>query len=142
MFYKYIVTLLALNGLIRVEAWQKRVKCKKILSHDNGEHTCSMSDNTEISSKNFIVAEYNDIITNLDFVRNKRIFYLPERIYEKFPTLRVIEAQSCSILEITIANFAKLDSLEKLQLQNNQIETVPDKVFADLSSLKILRLSE
>lgn len=101
-----------------------------------------MSDNTEISSKNFIVAEYNDIITNLDFVRNKRIFYLPERIYEKFPTLRVIEAQSCSILEITIANFAKLDSLEKLQLQNNQIETIPDKVFADLSSLKILRLSE
>lgn len=115
---------------------------KSIAHEDDEQLICSMTDNTEIGSLNFVISDYNENVTVLDIGRNKKILYLPERMYEKFPSLRIMEAQSCSIVAIVIANFAKLDSLERLFLQNNQIETIPGKIFADLISLKTLRLSK
>lgn len=145
---KLIIIIFILKYFEAVNSWQKRVGCKrienqKVVLKNDAILTCLMNENTEISSKNFMISsDYNEEVDAIDFVRNKRIVFLPERIHEKFPELKVIEAQSCSILEISAVNFAKLNRLEQLQLQNNQIEKIPNDVFADLTSLTLLRLSE
>lgn len=145
---KLILTILIFKYFEAVNSWQKRVGCKrienqKLVLKNDAILTCFMNENTEINSKNFIISsDYDENVDAIDFVRNKKIVYLPERVYEKFPELKVIEAQSCSIVEISANNFEKLIRLEQLQLQNNQIEKIPNDVFADLKSLTLLRLSK
>lgn len=81
-------------------------------------------------------------VTAITFKRNFKIFALPEKVQETFPNVQAYSASSCSIKSITFENFEKLNSLVVLWLYGNYIEYLNNEVFADLTSLEVLDLSE
>ncbi|KFZ64306.1 Immunoglobulin superfamily member 10, partial [Podiceps cristatus] len=46
-----------------------------------------------------------------------------------------------SLLKLTETDFSGLKKLELLMLHSNEINTIPDKVFSDLYSLQVLKMS-
>jgi Leucine-rich repeat (LRR) protein len=81
-------------------------------------------------------------VTGLDFHENKKILYLPVGLQQVFPSLYVLDAISCSVVELSKANFQGLKQLSYLWLRDNQIEFIESGTFRDLDSLVDLDLSE
>lgn len=148
MDFKFFI--LFLMFIINSEQWQKRIGCNKLMDISRIVNkqkiqflTCQMSDKTEISTQNHIISTpKNDDVHVIDFYRGKKINFLPEKVYEKFPNLLYFDAQSSNISELVRGNFEKLYFLKEIQLHNNHIEKIPNNAFADLQSLELLRLSK
>jgi Leucine-rich repeat (LRR) protein len=92
--------------------------------------------NVTISNK---CEEFN---SGFNFNYNKKIFYLPIDVAEKFPYLTVYGASDCSVKEISKLNFNGLKNLNILELSNNQIEKIDSDTFQDLVALEKLDLGE
>lgn len=70
-----------------------------------------MQSTTQINETDAIISTRNDSILGLTMTGNKKLFYLPIQIDEKFPSLMAYEAPRCSIKEIFKRNFKKLSNL-------------------------------
>ncbi|CAG9809792.1 unnamed protein product [Chironomus riparius] len=70
----------------------------------------------------------------------KNIKYLPVKVYKKFPNMVGYSAYNCSIQEIRYENFENLKELQCLDIQYNEISSIPSDTFKDLTKLKYLFL--
>lgn len=122
-----------------------KIECETVTNYhwiDVGDRkSCFMNETTEIDSNRFtIVAPRDSTIEGLYFHKNKRIFYLPVNVHQKFPELEVLTASYCSVKQISKNNFKNLKELKFLWLESNQIKTIPRDTFEDLQSLQKLEL--
>lgn len=125
----------------------KEVSCEYSKNHGfsmmNGSRACFMDTNTRISSIGVTIVQQEDQKTkSLIFQGNKKIYFLPENIYENFPELVELDAKECAIRAVSRDNFRNLQTMKKLNLQNNEIEKIPKNSFEDLVSLEVLDLSK
>jgi hypothetical protein len=123
---------------------QKEISCENV--QDNGLwnlKTCDMKGTTKISSNGFQISTIHDeLMGGLDFSHNKKIFHLPDKVFENFPKLIVYNAYDCSLKSIFRRHFEGLFHLKGLYLNRNLIEKIPLDAFEDLKSLEILYLGE
>jgi acid phosphatase class B len=130
-----------------VEAAANEVSCESINDFSwgyAGKHkTCDMDGTTKIDSLGFaIVSTKDETVAAIQFARNKKVFFLPEKANEKFPNLVLYSANECSIKAISKINFKGLKNLKSLYLYQNQIEKILSDTFEDLTSLKEIELRE
>lgn len=119
------------------------IVCERIGSMTDGTDFCDMSKRTAINATNFILAELRDEeITAINFKGNKRIEYLPYKIYMHLPNLALYEANECSVKQITKENFEKLIRLEEIWLSQNKIQKISGDTFKGLESLHEITLGE
>lgn len=107
--------------------------------------TCVIGDNYKINLNGFKFSnddDYDEKIKAISFSHNSNIFYLPDKVYEKFPEIQMFEAKNCKIGRIEASNFEKLNSLIAVDLSNNLIKSVPFDVFKDSRKLQVISLSE
>lgn len=104
---------------------------------------CYLDSRTTIEAANvtFASAE-NSEVGIIYFNYNKKVQFLPVKVYKKFPDLEYYLASDANIEEITALNFEKLTSLESLDLGGNRIEFVPNFCFQDLVRLTEIILGE
>lgn len=123
---------------------EMEVSCENI--QDDGLwklKTCDMKGSTKINSAGYKISAYqNQNIEGIDFSHNKKIFHLPDKVYESFPKLIVYNAYDCSIKSIFRRHFEHLFHLKGLYLNRNSIEKIPLDAFDDLKSLELLYLGE
>lgn len=118
------------------------IACERF--EDFGEiECCDMRDKTVINATNFAIADLKDEdIKGITFEGNKKVEYLPYKIYLQFPNLAEYYAHSCSIKEITKENFENLNRLQNIILSSNHIQMLPGSTFKGLHNLKTVDLSE
>lgn len=80
-------------------------------------------------------------IRGFDFDKNKKVFYLPEKIYKIYPNTLGIFASNCLIYNISKENFEGLQKLRYLNLHTNAIETITNETFEDNPDLEKIVLS-
>lgn len=102
--------------------------------------TCMLTDTTEIDSFGFIfLYKERSGVKALNFNGNKKIVFLPEKVYLSFPKLVAIDASHCSIRK---ENFENLEHLTTLLLFNNEIEKIYSNTIQNLHSLEYIDLGE
>lgn len=102
--------------------------------------TCQMEKITKIDGMDATIAETNYSILGLSFYTNKKVFYLPVDVAERFPNLVAYDASECAIKKISKANFVGLEKLRSLALVENHIEKIYSNTFEDLVELEYLWL--
>lgn len=139
-----LIFVFVLTSLV-VKTSAKEVPCSSI---DNkfwwphgAQKSCDMSSSIKIDLRGFSISSpKDDDVKGMSFNSNRKIFYLPERINEKFSNLMILEAAGCSIKAISSDNFQGLTQLEALYLSGNQIEKIFCDTFENLTSLEWLHL--
>jgi hypothetical protein len=87
--------------------------------------TCFMTDQASINSIGFTISTPRDEnVKGLSFDTNRNIFYLPENVNATFPNLVIYNAQCCSLTSISYKNFAGLNKIMELYLDENLIQIV------------------
>ena len=87
-----------------------------------------------------ISSSKDENVLGLWFDHNRKIFYLPENISDKFPNLVGLSAELCSIKALRRENFKNLHKLKYLWLTQNSLEMIPSNTFDDLVALETLHL--
>lgn len=82
----------------------------------------------------------DETITGLAFKENKKILFLPVLTSRIYPNLIVFSAMDCSLTSVSKENFQNLRKLKRLQLDQNEIESLNTCSFEDLVQLKELYL--
>lgn len=125
----------------------KKVTCESV--RDNGYFsgsvghvkTCFMQKSAFINEHGATISLRNESkIKGLTFSGNNRIIYLPDNVAGSFPNLEGYQAWKCNIKVISKPNFAGLDKLKVLWLNENRIEAIANNTFEDLNKLEDLRL--
>lgn len=102
-----------------------------------------MDKSTAINSSNFVVAELKeDEIEGILLDHNKKIEFLPYKIYMQLPNLINYRAFDCSIKQIARENFENLSRLEVIWLSWNKIQRISGNTFKGLERLKKVYLSK
>jgi hypothetical protein len=126
----------------------ENVGCEKLTIYNEQNivtrlKVCDMSEKTSINAPNVTISTKRDeSISGLNFNYNRKIFYLPIDVAEKFPYLTNYGAMACSISKISKLNFNGLNKLKHLWLFDNQIEKIDSDTFQDLVALETLDLGE
>lgn len=154
--FSFIVVVFAITQSISVmsvnttcEVSEELIPCerfKKLRVNQFG-HTvssmCFMDKKSKILTPNYQISTRKfDHVVGIIFDMNRKIYYLPEKVNKKFPKLRGISAQNCSIKSISRANFAKLPTLSALLLSGNKITAITSDTFRDNMNLMFIDLSE
>lgn len=84
----------------------------------------------------------NENVTGLTFEGNKKIVYLPVKLYENLSNLLGIDASNCAIRQISNENFRRLNFLRQIWLRGNEIEIIASDTFENLEALEHLSLGE
>lgn len=107
------------------------------------QEKCIMNKRTAINDTNFVISDLEDEdITGIEFDSNKKIEYLPYKIYMQFPNMISYSADSCSIKQISKYNFEKLHRLNTILLESNKIQKISGNTFKGLTSLIFINLSK
>lgn len=107
------------------------------------ENSCSVDNNTAISIDDVtFLSTSNYFVDGIHFNSNKRIVFLPVRIYESFPNLRAYFAGNLNISKVSHKNLQRLSKLEILHLNNNRIEKIRSDTFEGLLKLRIVNLGK
>lgn len=118
------------------------ILCEKYLDFENYE-TCFMTYKTVINDTNFVFADLRDEeIEGVTFEGNKKIEYLPNKMYLQFPNVLIYKASRCSIKQISRENFENLNRLKYIELAFNEIQKISATTFEALASLVRVDLSE
>lgn len=140
-FCKSQLLTLSFSFLSQAVSCTKNITCETI-----GEAidyvACEMRSLTVIDKPNFVVTSSNADIDQLLFDHNYRVSLLPVEVKKRFPDLKVISAIACVIVDISKENFEGLSQLREVRLTRNRIEYLPAGIFADLASLKFLKLGK
>lgn len=133
-----LMVFMASPGLLEAN----KIDCEKIESGHQYKSVCYLNYTTEISEVNATFKGLeNSYVDAILFRHNKKIKFLPVKVYNKFSNLEVYLAQNASIKEISALNFERLSKLEYLDLEENQIEFIPNFCFESLISLTQIFLS-
>lgn len=130
--------VIAISTIVNCEVAEIEINCESFGVF--GNKSCVLGE-TEINSANTIIAESDETVEAMWMHENKKAFYLPNKISEKFPNIVLYQADRCSIKEISKDNFHGLTKLRELDLSENQIESLTDGTFDGLLNLHFLRLS-
>lgn len=123
-----------------IESAATSISCESI-SPRRYRKCCFMNNATTIDTTNSSFSgSRDDSVREINCSRNKKIFFLPIRVTDKYPDLRSYEAAECSLTTITKENFERMTNLKYLDLIGNQIETIFSNTFEDLLSLNYLRI--
>lgn len=134
------LALVFLVAVSKLEAAE--INCENFERYKRFEKCCFLSETAEISEANVTIADLeNPDVEAILFDNNKKTQFLPVNVYEKFPNLEVYLAVDAAVKEILALNFARLINLKLLELQRNQIESVPDNCFQGLTKLYKINLS-
>lgn len=118
------------------------VKCtfKKIESELLGKLKTCVADQT-IDSDYFVLETAIDTSIEQFFVKdNSEVKFLPERIGEKFPNLKVLSVSKCALTILREHYFKNMTKLKNLLLNHNQIEMIELDAFKDLKNVETLWL--
>lgn len=119
-----------------------KVNCEKIERFSEYKNACYLNESSVIeANKVTFTGPDKSEINAILFDDNKRIRFLPVNIYKKFPNLEFFSSRNTSVKEISALNFKFLASLKVLNLQENQIEFIPDYCFDGLTRLNEIYLS-
>lgn len=128
----------ACNGPVQTAA---EIRCEKIILFDLSKKCCYLNSTTKINEIHTTLADLESFeVDAILFDNNKKIEFLPVKIYKKFPNLESYLARNTSVKEISALTFEKLSSLKLLDLRENEIESIPNLCFDDLIKLNLLRL--
>lgn len=118
------------------------VACEKFTSFFELE-ACWMKKKTSINATNFVVSDMRDEeVGHISFDDNKKIEYLPYKIFMQFPNLFSYFAESCSVKQITKENFEKLNRLKEIWLSHNKIQKIFANTFEGLESLQTVLIGK
>jgi Leucine rich repeat len=124
----------------------QQVECEVVQTRTEGDDitkVCRIDESTSINSFNVTFAsEFNENVVEIFSKKNKRIRYLPKNIYERFPNLKTLNFEECSLKAVTIENLQKLTYLKRIDFSINEIRTVNVGTFNDLINLEQLILSQ
>lgn len=138
----FIVLLIFAASASQLEA--TRITCEALIEvYHRKFKACLLTETTNIRTNDvtFEGLENSDV-KGIIFNQNKNIQFLPVKVYKKFPNLSYFWAEQACIKEISTANFQGLLILEFLNLDENQIEFIPNFCFESLISLKKILLSK
>lgn len=115
--------------------------CEVIEKCAIGENCCILSKfkNDSPWELKWIEQETDDKIDAIFYNSNQNVEYLLLNIYLSLRNLKVYDASNCSIREIFWVNFKRCYKLESINLANNQISALNEKLFEEMP-LKILDL--
>lgn len=82
----------------------------------------------------------NSTIESVHFQNNKKVEFLPREIGKKSSSLRIIDANGCGLTVVRDFYFKNLKNLRSLFLDHNQIKTIEPSAFADLARMIELNL--
>lgn len=103
--------------------------------------TFTIKSNEEISTKNVeVLAKESQSVKGFHFELNRKIEYLPVKVNKKFKNLIAYDGSYLALKGIKYQNFEKLEELQYLSLENNQITYISNDAFKDLTKLKYLYL--
>lgn len=104
--------------------------------------TCFMH-STAIDSTDFLITSpRSESLEIFHAYQNKKLEHLPRNLGGKFPNLRGLLVQCCSIKEISTDQFKGFNKLQRLSLAYNQIEVIDDDVFEYIPEVELIILSE
>lgn len=118
------------------------IECERIERFSESEKCCFLNATTVIDEHVTFNGLENSEVDAIMFPDNKKIKFLPVDVYRKFPNLEYFVAKNASIVEISAVNFWRLSKLKLLNLQENQIEFIPNFCFEDLSKLLGINLGK
>lgn len=119
------------------------ISCERVDRFDTFQKSCYLNETTEIRAVNVTVNGLeNSEIETIIFDYNKKIRFLPLKVYKKYPNLKQFLARRAAVKQISALNFEKLLSLKILSLLGNEIEFIPNDCFQGLTQLQELFLSK
>lgn len=117
------------------------INCEKVVCFDRFEKCCFLNGATVISEDSVTIADLeNSGVQAVLFSFNQKIEYFPVNVYKKFPNLEVFLARRNTVKKISASNFQGLSNLKFLDLQENQIEIIPDDCFQGLIKVQKINL--
>lgn len=123
-----------------VETTETGISCETI-GEGRYRKCCFLKETTQITTANDSFTGARDhSVQEINFAYNKKIFFLPIRVSDKFPELRAYDAHQCSLTTISKQNFEKMENLKYLSLEGNQITTIFSETFEDLVKLNYLSI--
>lgn len=104
---------------------------------------CSVIQSVVIGTKYFeIEGNQDEDVQSINFQANKNVSFLPIKMFQKFPSLRIYSAERCNIGEISLQNFEYLFHVKELNLLGNRIQTVRRDTFMYLVTVRTINLSK
>lgn len=99
--------------------------------------------NQPIEAEGTIIRATRDTATveGVSIIKNKDVKFMPERLGQTFPELKILQVQYCGVKSIQAKHFENLRKLVYLSLFENEIETIGSGTFGNLPSLQTLYLS-
>lgn len=118
------------------------INCEIRRLHDEIE-TCCYLNNTAIQEENVEIGGSENVkIDTILLSQNKKIKFLPVKIHNKLPELKLYNARNANIEKISALNFVGLSKLQFLDLSHNKFEFIPDDCFLGLKALQKINLSK
>lgn len=146
ILWLFPVLLVLLLDQASAQTRGNQVACETIGSeswtHVGPQKTCYIKVNTWINSTSCTILTVRETVTGLSFWQSKKIYFLPIKVDVTFPNLITYGANGCSIKTIYKDNFKNLGRMKRLDLGNNQIESVPTNAFEDCVNLEWLQFGE
>lgn len=136
-----LVLILMLQLSVFGAAIENQVECEKI-GYFRSQKMCLIDRQAEINAPNSTLVSKDRNVKFLRFLKNKKIFYLPENIYLSFPSLTALHAIDCSIKHVSREVFKNLIALKTLVLEKNEIITIETDSFSEIVSLEVLYISK
>ncbi|CAH1730577.1 unnamed protein product [Chironomus riparius] len=104
--------------------------------------TYCINPNHSIFNEHTIISEKKTEWTKgLTFMENKKVSYLPVKVYKSFPSLIAYIAYNCSLRTVNQENFERLKELQYISLSQNFLSFIPVNTFQNVTKLKYLYLS-
>lgn len=107
------------------------------------EKNCLVHENTDINIDDvsfLLTSDYS--VDGINFNANKKVKFLPVKIFQSFPNLRGYFAGNLNVSEVSHKNLQRLAKLEVLYINNNRIEKIKSDAFEGLLKLRIVNLGK
>lgn len=132
------------------DATGKQIACKSSIGSSEGIEKlfsnrynrsagcCTLQHKTIIDSPDYTFANNLNYrgLEMLHIFHQRNVEFLPVLVHETFPILKFYRVVSTPIQKVFRKNFEKLNRLEMLHLEQNQIDVIKNDTFEDLVNLK------
>lgn len=125
-----------------IESTMTGISCESI-SPRRYNKCCFLDNSTSIENANTSFSGVrDDSVREINFAHNKKIYFLPIRVNDKYPELRSYDATNCSLKTISKQNFERMVNLKYLKLFLNEIEKLDSNTFEDLVNINKLNIGK
>jgi len=102
---------------------------------------CINSNHSIFNENTTISEEKTEWTKGITFMENKKISYLPIKVYKNFPNLIAYNAYNCSLKTIHRGGFDRLKELQFIGLSHNFLSFICQTAFQSVTKLRYLYLS-